>query len=526
MESKSFFAFFSCLLLLFSACNRDNIPQRIVLPDKPLVILYDNDVHCGNDADGYAQVAGLRNAVAGSDTAYCLLVSAGDYLQGGVMGTLSKGEGLVDIINSCRYDALCLGNHEFDYKYPRLLELIGMLNTSVTCCNLTKIGVDSPEFASYVMVTLPNKESKIAFVGVITPDVITSESFAFKDEDGNIGYSANTDKIADMVQASVDKARMEGAAYVIVLSHLGETSSQMSSRQLISKTNGIDAVLDGHTHSVIETEMVENRDGKKIILSQTGTKFANLGNLHISKDGVLTNGLIPIADIQNCDNNVLLVVDSVQSSISGITSQVLGTSDYTLTIYDEKGNRIVRKRETNASNFVADALRFVGESEVGITNGGSVRTDVPAGDVTYQNLIDLSPFGNDVITARVIGRDILNILNEGTEGAQNDKECSLFPCVSGMKYVIEMQGDTRVFPEKIQILDPETGQYELLDLDRSYSVGSTSYFFESLKCLSGYEIVESGKANDYEALNIYMTDGLQGHIGEEYQATQGRITFE
>ena len=166
------------LSLALFACERENLPDTG--SDKSIVILYENDVHCA--IDGYTRLAGLRDAIAASDTAWTATVSCGDYLQGGNAGALSRGQYIVDVMKAVGYDAITLGNHEFDYGAERMLELVPQIGAPVLCANLYEYGSSVPRFAAYTIKEYGSR--RVAFVGVTTPESMIGESYSFYDKDG------------------------------------------------------------------------------------------------------------------------------------------------------------------------------------------------------------------------------------------------------------------------------------------------------------------------------------------------------
>ena len=130
---------------MLTSCNKNEIPQQ----PKSIVILYENDVHCA--IDDYTKLAGLRDAIRAADTAWVAVVSSGDYLQGGVVGSLSEGQYIIDIMRQVHYDAVTIGNHEFDYSGGRMKELIPRLKAPVTCANFFDAGAATPFYAPYVI---------------------------------------------------------------------------------------------------------------------------------------------------------------------------------------------------------------------------------------------------------------------------------------------------------------------------------------------------------------------------------------
>ena len=261
---------------------------------KSIVILYENDVHCG--IDGYQTMAGLRDAINRSDTAYAGAVCVGDFLQGNTTGAISKGQYIADIMQLMDYHALTLGNHEFDYGVPRMRQLLEQIGAPVTCVNFFDAGAPESYYAPYVIHQYGDK--KIAFVGATTPETMILEGYAFYDTNGILLYDLKPKTFYQLIQQAVDKARSEGADYVVLLSHVGETTQSLgfNSHLLVNNTRGIDVVLDGHSHEIFEGVPVKNLDGRDIIVTQTGTQFANIGKLLITPDGRMTTHLLKTKD--------------------------------------------------------------------------------------------------------------------------------------------------------------------------------------------------------------------------------------
>ena len=482
---------------------------------RPIVILYDNDVHCG--IEGYAQLAGLRDAIRATDTAYVATVSAGDFIQGGTAGTLSKGQYIIDILNAVGYDAITIGNHEFDYQTPRLLELTAQLTAPVTCVNFSDITTGQQVYAPYVIKAFGRR--KVAFVGVLTPSTLQSEAAAFYDAAGRQCYDLHHDSVYQLVQQAADSARSAGADYVVVLSHLGETGYDIVSGQLIAHTTGIDAVLDGHTHSVIPCSMTANREGQLIPCSQTGTKLANIGKLLISRDGHLSTQLLPTAQVQERSATVAALIDSVKQADAAITARVCAHSDQLLTISDKKGVRQVRRAETNLADLVADAFRWYGGAELSIVNAGGIRADVKAGDVTYGNLMDVTPFESQTCVIKVSGHLLADVLEVGAESVPDEN--GFFVQCSGFRYTVNTQAVPRV--TSVEVLNAD-GQYEPINPERTYTLALPSYCLTKYKGLmQNCEVVRMNIGLDVEAVHSYLTGPLNGHIGKQYAAPQGRI---
>lgn len=261
--------------------------------DDDIVVLFTNDVHCTNDEGmSYASIAGYKaemEAQYGEDAV--TLVDNGDAIQGAVLGTLSKGGWIVDLMNEVGYDIAVPGNHEFDFGMETFLDIAeNQAKYQYTSCNfLDKNG--KTVLKPYVMERYGDVD--VAYVGITTPETISKSTPSFFQNDkGEYIYSfcqdANGEALYKQVQKTVDTARADGAEYVVALAHLGEDaqSSPWMSTEVIANTSGIDAVLDGHSHTTTPSKEVKNADGEAVLLSQTGTKGTQIGKLVIEEDAI------------------------------------------------------------------------------------------------------------------------------------------------------------------------------------------------------------------------------------------------
>ena len=385
---------------------------HVVSAQRSIVILYENDVHCG--IDGYTKIAGLRDAIEKADTAYVAAVCVGDFLQGNTTGAISKGQYIADIMRYTDYHALTLGNHEFDYGVPRMMQLLEQVGSPVVCANLYEAGEPQPIFAPYVIHQYGDK--KVAYVGAVTPETMILEGYSFYDTNGILLYDLKPKTFYQLIQQAVDAARAEGADYVVLLSHVGETPQSMgfSSHRLVNNTRGIDVVLDGHSHEIFEGVKVKNLDGKEITVTQTGTQFANVGKLLITPDGRFITKLIKSQDIPEENAKVTAVTDSIRQMVKAVTSKVVAHSDYTLVVSDENGQWVVRGQETNAGDLVADAYRHAMKADLGFENGGGIRNDILAGDITYGDIIGMLPYDNTLRRISVTATQLKEMLTRCT----------------------------------------------------------------------------------------------------------------
>lgn len=287
------------------------LPMMLMAKADRIEIIFENDAH--STLPGYARMATIK-AAASKEVKNVLTVSGGDFtvdfMSRNTLGTKSKGAGIIEIMNSIGYDYIVPGNHDFDFSVQTMQENMSALKATVVCCNLQNINDGSTLFPGYSIRKIGGK--KIAFVGVTTPKAISSRNKAlFSDADGNLLYTFCEETLCDIVQSNVDKARSEGADYVIVLSHLGDKQNgSVTSLDLIAATTGIDVVLDAHAHTVIPEQRVADKSGKEVILSSTGLKFANIGILSIEKDGTMSTTLVPTDGIEP-DAATMELIDSL-----------------------------------------------------------------------------------------------------------------------------------------------------------------------------------------------------------------------
>ena len=489
--------------------------------DKSTVVLFDNDVHCG--IEGYAKMAAIRDFIV--DTAYTCLVSDGDYLQGGPAGALSKGEYIIDIMNKARYTAVTLGNHEFDYKTPRMLELFERFNAPVVCTNLVDLATGKRVYPESIIRKVGKKT--IGIIGVVTPTSLYTEEYAFFDESGKQLYDLCEKNTYELVQKAVNKIRKK-VDYVVVISHLGEDPNEtnVDSHGLIEATTGIDAVLDGHTHNVIPQQFVKNKEGKPVLIAQTGTKSANVGKLIIRPDGKMSTELVSLEKYPYRDQKVRIATDSVLNVLDAQTSRIICQSDVELKILDAEEKQQVRYAETNAGDLITDAYRIVSGAEFAMTNGGGLRVDLPKGQLTYGDLVTMLPFDNNVCVVEITGAQLKDLLETCTQ--YTPVEFGDFPQVSGIKFTIDKSKKVGERITDLVILN-KSGGYEPVQMDRTYNMATIDY------CVTGGGFVGKLKQNKItkpalilynECLIKYVTENLGGHIGKEYAEPQGRIVIK
>ena len=379
---KKLLSLFLVLALAFSLCVGALAEEGTAAGD--IVVLYTNDVHCAIDGDfGYSNLVAYEKEMAAAGN-YVTLVDAGDAIQGGPYGSLTDGQAIIDTMNKAGYDVVTMGNHEFDFGMERFLEVADELDCGYVSCNFVDLRTGKPVFDTYKMIEYG--DTKVAYVGISTPETYTkSTPVYFQDANGKYIYSFSEDKLVETIQAAIDSAVEAGADYVIAVGHLGidPESAPYRSTDIIAKVKGLDAFIDGHSHSVIASQEVKDAAGNTVVLTSTGTKFANFGKLTISADGTITSELI--SDYTKTDADMDAYLKDLFAEFESILNKVVAKSSVNLTGYAEDGTRLVRNQETNIGDLCADAYRTVLAADVGlVTAAASEPTSPPATSPTVR----------------------------------------------------------------------------------------------------------------------------------------------
>ena len=539
---------FLLLIVALAGCQRK----------QPIVILYENDAHCA--VEGYARLAGQRDAER-QHTPYVAIVSSGDFAQGNTVGSLTKGEAIVRIMNAVGYDYLTIGNHEFDYTVPQMQHLSEMLTAKTLCCNFSRYEQDNDDkddrdnddlYPAYEVKDFGG--TKVGFIGVATPSTFRSSTPTyFIDDNGNLLYNFHQTDTYECVQEAVNDAREEGAEIIIVLSHLGDDPEVAYSRGLIAATHGIDVVLDGHAHHVLNERLVNDR-GDSVTLTSTGTKFAYIGRLTIDTDNRVTTELLPISDCHRVNQAVQDTVLAIQQELEARVNAPVGTTAFALADRDNQDNRLVRKQETNLGDFMADVARYTTGANIGVCNGGGLRAGLYNETITFGNIVSIWPFNNTMRVVECTGQQLLDAFE--VSAANLPRENGDFMHVSGLRYTINphvptsvIWDDNRMFNgvgktrriakmevfmlaggESDKLPYEQRGTWQQVNPNAVYTIGGQSYIiacsgasgmFAKMRLLP----VEGEPVNDVDAVCAYI-QAMGGTINDVYRRPQGRITIK
>ena len=502
-----------------------------------VTILYTNDVHTYIDKQSpkltYAAIADLKQSYqdAGKDV---LLVDAGDHVQGTAYGSMDEGASIIKLMNAAGYDVATPGNHEFDYGMDRAKAIMKEADFPYLSCNWVDLRTTLRVLPSVKVFVRGGR--RIAFVGVTTPETFTKSTPAYFMDKAQRKYiydiqgGEDGKKLYDAVQKAIDKAKLL-ADVVIGLGHLGvdPSSSPWTSEEVIAHTSGFDAFIDGHSHTVMENKQVQDASGKAVTLTQTGSYFANVGEMTIAADGTITTKLIPTHE--GMDAGIAAMQTSWVNTVDDMLGEKIAVGDSDFYVSDPAtGKRRIRSAETNLGDFVADGIyTYFNEVEklhcdVAIMNGGGIRADVPAGDWTFKTCKQVSPFGNVACLMSVTGKQIQDALEFAARFAGEDgKENGGFLQVAGATYEIHTDipntvqtdeknvwigsatGTPRV--QNVKIYDKASGSYLPLDPGATYALAGMNYTLRNLgdgfAMFDGAELIKDYVSEDYLVMSTY-----------------------
>ena len=507
-----------------------------------VTILYTNDVHTYIDKQApeltYAAIAALKQSYQNAGKKV-LLVDAGDHVQGTAYGSMDQGASIIELMNAAGYDAATPGNHEFDYGMDRAKELMRDADFPYLSCNWVDLRTNLrvlPEIKVFVRGGV-----RIAFVGITTPETFTKSTPAYFMNKAQTKYiydilgGEDGQKLYSSVQKAVDKAKCL-ADVVIGLGHLGvdPSSSPWTSEEVIAHTTGFDAFIDGHSHTVMENKQVADASGRLVTLTQTGSYFANVGEMTIAPDGTISTRLVSTYDQE--DPAVAAEQAAWVNTVDDMLGEKIAVADTKFYITDPAtGKRRIRSGETNLGDFVADGIyTYFNEVEqlhcdIAIMNGGGIRSDEDAGYWTFKTCKQVSPFGNVACLMSVTGKQIQDALEfaarfAGAEGKENGG----FLQVAGATYEIHTDipntvqtddknvwigsatGTPRV--QNVKIYDRANGTYVPLDESKTYALAGMNYTLRNLgdgfAMFDGAELIKDYVSEDYLVMSTYaMTFG-------------------
>ncbi len=451
-----------------------------------LTIAHTNDIHGRIDYDkdtsviGYAKMQTYIKNLK-KDNKNVLLMDAGDVLHGQPLVTLSKGDNAVSLLNIMGYNYFTPGNHDFNYGYSRRKELTEKMKCKTLAANVTLKDGTKPFLENDV---IEIDGVKVGLFGLATPET------AVKTNPKNVqGISFN-----DPVKSAKEQVKLlkdKGANVIILLCHLGidDESKGHQSYDVRDNVDGIDLIIDGHSHSTLDK--IKQVEGKAIIAS-TGAYAENLGIVKVSykdsKAEVKTSS-VNFSEFEGIekDKDVENLVNEIKKNQDFSLKEVIGKTEIDL---DGKKSS-VRSKETSLTKLFANFVLEETEAQIVLSNGGSLRESIGKGEITYEDVVKVSPFGNYIITKRVKGENILKSLEHGLSSFP--EAAAKFLQVAGIQCVLDSKGSSGSKVKSLKI------NGEDLDLNKEYILATNDFISASG---DGYKLIgASPEVNHFSALD-------------------------
>lgn len=528
MRKFSFMLLIGLLLLSMSVQAQDEETFAITF-------IHSNDTHAahapnGDGNGGIAVQAAVINQIR-AEVDNSLLLDGGDRFTGTLYHTVYLGRDQVEIMNALGYDAMALGNHEFDNGDEILLEFLEGLNFPVVSANID-FG-DSPLGTIVVpSAVLEVGGQQIGVIGLTTADTpeISSpgDELVWRDD-----YTA-------VVAEQVEALSGQGINKIVIVSHVGIRTYD----EILPDLVGVDVVIDGHSHTLLSNTYAgaareypiegETTAGEPILYVQAGASNLYLGRLDVEFDasGVLvawSGDTILLSRYITSDDQVAELLDELSGPVIALGEEPLGASTDVLLVGDRT---ICRVQECNLGNFIADAMRAETGAQIAILNSGGIRANIEPGDITFGEVLTVHPFGNTTSTFEATGADILVALEGGVSGVEVDESGVVvrdgapgrFPQVSGIRYTFNptLETGSRIVSVEVQ---QEDGSFAPLDPAATYTVvannfirtGGDGYVVFAENAINPYDF---GRA-DYEVLADYLITNSPVSVDVD-----GRITLE
>jgi 5'-nucleotidase / UDP-sugar diphosphatase len=524
------FAVLISVLLLVSVL----IPAAAQDETFALTIMHTNDVHAEhepvfNGGGGAARQATVVNQIR-DEVANSLLLDGGDRFTGTLFHIQWRGQDSAQIMNMIGYDAMTLGNHEFDNGDEVLAAFIDALEFPVVTANVDFS--QSPLLADKVdpYVILEVGDQQIGIIGLVTPE---TEILSSPGPELVFDYD-----LVGVTQRMVDELTEQGVNKIILLTHIGYDADV----EVAQNVSGVDVVVGGHTNTFLSNTytgalgqyptVLESASGEPVLVVQASTRTQYLGRLDVVFDasGVLSSwsgDAILLSRYIAPDPDVSDLVAGLAAPIAELRAQPVGESAVYLT-----GDRSVcRVEECNLGNLIADAMRVNARAQIALMNGGGIRADIDEGEITLGEVLTVQPFQNLLSTFELTGANVIAALENGVsqielnENGQvrRDGAAGRFLQVSGLRYTVDptLEPGSRIV--SAEVLN-EAGEYEPIDPEAVYSVVSLNFVRTGG---DGFSVLAENAINPYDFGNLDFEVTLEYIEANSPVAPEieGRITY-
>ena len=487
-----------------------------------LTIMHTNDTHAAHLADGDGGVARQMTVVNQIRAAVpnTLLLDAGDRFTGTLFHQQYLGQDNVEIMNMLGYDAMTLGNHEFDNGDAVLGLFRDGLNFPVVTANVDFSASEdlAGKVAPYVVLEVGGEQIGVA--GLVTPeaDILSSPG----DE-----LVFDTD-IAAVTQSVVDEMTAQGINKIILLTHIGYAYDLV----LAAQVSGVDVIIGGHSHTFLSNMytgsdgaypmMVESPAGEPVLVVAAGEKNEFMGRLDVEFDaaGLVTDwdgDAILLSAYVTPDPEMETLLATLEEPLVELTNTEIGETAVFLV-----GDRAVcRVEECNLGNLIADAVMENTGADIVFQNGGGIRADIDEGMVTLGEVLTVLPFGNLISTMGLEGEYVWAALENGV--SQVEEGAGRFPQVAGLRYTWDGSQEPGSRIVSVDVLNKETGEYEPLDPEALYYVATNDYMRNGG---DGYSVFDEYAIEPYD-YGTPLDEALANYI-KQYSPiapeVDGRIT--
>ena len=501
-----------------------------------IVVLYSSDINGGVDANiSLAGMAAYANEMK-TRNKYVELVDVGNAVSGSVLASTSKGEYVAESLNAAGYSFAVPGAGEFSYGVSNLVNsLAKTADYQYLSCNFTDASSGKAVFSPYRVVSYG--DTKVAYVGISDPDIMASYESYFKNSDGTYAYSfADGNSGNDLyaaVQSAIDKAREEGAQYIIALGSLRDSQDPAyTAKSIIENTSGISAFINSNSGKAVSGEQVKTKDGMYALLTAPGEGTRSIGVLTLSAAGkTVSSQLInsyKLKDIKTKDT-----IDALTKEYSADLNEAFATTSSRLAAANGSGVRIVESSETNLGDLAADAYRAVTGADIAFVEASEIKTDIAVGGMSYNDVIRAIPGNKNISVVKISGFDLMDALEMSARLYPNRN--SGFLQVSGVTFDIQETVIPSVTVDALGNFVSVDDDYRVtnvmvngreLDLMGTYTVAGTN---DLLDGKTGYTMFKNGpltKVNaavDNQAVITYILNNLKGSVGGAYSKSQVRI---
>lgn len=485
-----------------------------------MTIMHTNDTHSHHEAQGRSGDGGAARQAAvvndiRAEVDNSILLDAGDRFTGTLFHQYYQGEDNIKVMNAIGYDAMALGNHEFDNGLGVLERFATGVNFPVLSANTDFGTLETLASAIPGSTILDVGGEKVGVIGLVTsetPEITIN--FADKDK---ITWS---DDYAGAVNREVENLKAEGVNKIILVTHIGLGFD----KQVAEQTTDIDVIVGGHSHTVVSSVYkeggdtdyplkVENANGDPVYIVQAGDRDRYLGrlNLRFDEEGMVTRArgdLILLSKHIAPEPKVNAMVEELAGPINDLKNTAVTLKDGTAVVSNQlMTNKTCRGGECLIGNLLTDAIRDETGSDFAITNGGGIRADIDEGEVTVGEVLTVLPFGNTVATLKLTGAQIAASLEHGVGRVGGDGGTGRFPQVSGLRYEFDSSLEPGSRIKRVEVSDG-SGGFTAIDDAKVYSVATNNFMRTGG---DGYEIFADDAVEPYdhgrpleEALIDYM----------------------